>query len=112
MASGVSTGQTSLTGKNPFAILKASAIASTQSSTFPNNFVNLPKVTPPFLGPLEASEHKYTLVLDLDETLIHNVEFGSESYFLVRPGCVPFIENMAKYYEIVIFTAALQEYAD
>lgn len=30
----------------------------------------------------------------------------------MRPGCVQFIETMAKYYEIVIFTAALQEYAD
>ena len=30
----------------------------------------------------------------------------------MRPGCVQFIETMARYYEIVIFTAALQEYAD
>ena len=55
---------------------------------------------------------RYTLVLDLDETLIHNVEYGNDSFFLVRPGCVQFIELMAKHYEIVIFTAALQEYAD
>ena len=40
------------------------------------------------------------------------MEYGNDSYFLVRPGCVQFIELMAKYYEIVIFTAALQEYAD
>lgn len=40
---------------------------------FPNNFTNLPKVTPPFLGQLESGK-KYCLVLDLDETLIHNVE--------------------------------------
>jgi len=46
-------------------------------------------------------------VLDLDETLIHNVEHGNDSFFLVRPGCVEFIKNMAKHYEIVIFTAAL-----
>lgn len=44
--------------------------------------------------------------------MIHNVEYGSDSYFLVRPGCVYFIELMAKFYEIVIFTAALQDYAD
>ena len=117
-----SQGQTNLTGKNPFAILKASAIASVSAATFPNNFTNLPKVSPPFLGPIEESK-KYCLVLDLDETLIHNVEvsnlqqfkyfqYGAESYFLVRPGCIQFIETMAKYYEIVIFTAALQEYAD
>lgn len=68
-------GQTSLTGKNPFAILKASAIASTSQAVFPNNFTNLPKVSPPFLDPLEPSESdSYCLVLDLDETLIHNVE--------------------------------------
>lgn len=66
-------GQTALTGKNPFAILKASAIASTTQATFPNNFTNLPKVYPPFLDPIEP-QHKYCLVLDLDETLIHNVE--------------------------------------
>lgn len=69
----------SLTGKNPFAILKASAIASTSTAKFPNNFTNLPKVTPPFLPPLEgeAKNTTYTLVLDLDETLIHNVEVSS-----------------------------------
>jgi len=69
----------SLTGKNPFAILKASAIASTSTAKFPNNFTNLPKVTPPFLPPLEgeAKNTTYTLVLDLDETLIHNVEVRS-----------------------------------
>ena len=98
-----------MTGKNPFAVLKASAIAASQSAQFPNNFTNLPKVYPPFLQPLYGGEiaTRYTLVLDLDETLIHNVEYGQESFFLVRPGCVQFIELMAKYYELVIFTAAL-----
>ena len=65
-----------MTGKNPFAILKASAIASPTSAVFPNNFTNLPKVFPPFLPPLEEDKKNttYTLVLDLDETLIHNVD--------------------------------------
>jgi len=66
-----------LTGKNPFAILKASAM-TTQTAVYPNNFTNLPKCTPPFLPPLSSEEKskRYTLVLDLDETLIHNVEYG------------------------------------
>lgn len=36
-----------------------------------------------------GSEKKYTLVLDLDETLIHYVDNGDsgESYFLIRPYC-------------------------
>jgi hypothetical protein len=111
---GTGSGSSTLTGKNPFAILKASAIAATQKAVFPNNFTNLPKVSPPFLPPLTGKDKDttYTLVLDLDETLIHNVEYGQDSFFLVRPGCVQFIELMAQYYEIVIFTAALQEYAD
>lgn len=86
----IGTGTTTLTGNNPYAVLKASSIAATQKSVFPNNFTNLPRVSPPFLPPLEAHEKDkvYTLVLDLDETLIHNVEYGQESFFLVRPGCV------------------------
>ena len=63
-----------MTGKNPFAILKASAIADPATCVFPNNFTNLPKVSPPFLEPLDRDSDIYTLVLDLDETLIHNVE--------------------------------------
>jgi len=87
----VGTGQgTTLTGKNPFAVLKASAIAASQQAVFPNNFTNLPKVSPPFLKQIPGKEidEIYTLVLDLDETLIHNVEYGQESFFLVRPGCI------------------------
>ena len=61
-----------------------------------------------------ASERKYTLVLDLDETLIHYVDNGdsNESYFLIRPFCDKFLKEMAQYYEVVIFTAGVKEYAD
>ena len=31
---------------------------------------------------------------------------------MVRPGTEEFLEQMSKYYEIVIFTAATQDYAD
>jgi CTD small phosphatase-like protein 2 len=55
---------------------------------------------------------EFTLVLDLDETLVHYFESGSEGQFLVRPGCDRFLKQMNEYYEIVIFTAAMQDYAD
>ena len=32
-------------------------------------------------------------------------------YIVVRPGCVKFLNEMAKYYEVVIFTASLSKYA-
>lgn len=37
---------------------------------------------------------------------------GADSHFLIRPGCFEFLEEMAKYFELVIFTAAMQDYAD
>ena len=57
-------------------------------------------------------DSQYCLVLDLDETLIHYVENGPDSYFLVRPFCVEFLAELSQYYEIVVFTAGVQEYAD
>ena len=52
---------------------------------------------------------KYTLVLDLDETLVHYVEEEDNAYILIRPGAEKFIEELSKYYELVIFTAATQD---
>lgn len=67
---------------------------------------------PPFLPPRDPNDSEYCLVLDLDETLIHYFDMGAESHFLVRPGAMEFLVEMAKYYEVVIFTAAMQDYAD
>jgi len=59
-----------------------------------------------------SSSLKYTLVLDLDETLVHYVEDEESAYILIRPGAENFLEELSKYYELVIFTAATQDYAD
>ena len=82
-----------------------------------------------FLLPKKSSEfsNKKTLILDLDETLVHssftpfenndivlNVDFDGmiyDIYVLVRPGAEYFIKNISKYYELVIFTASLSNYA-
>lgn len=63
----------------------------------------------PFLDPIEP-HLEYVLVLDLDETLIHFNE-QLEKVF-VRPYAEKFLLQMSKYYEIVIFTAGMQDYAD
>ena len=44
------------------------------------------------------------MVLDLDETLVHFV--AKEKKFKLRPGCIQFLRDMSKYFEVVIFTAA------
>ena len=80
----------------------------------------LPPKSPEFLN-------KKTLILDLDETLVHssfepfpkndivlNVNFEGifyKIYVLVRPGVEEFIKNISKYYELVVFTASLSKYA-
>lgn len=65
------------------------------------------------LLPAIRTDRDYTLVLDLDETLIHFEENpDGTSQFLIRPFAQNFLKEISKYYEIVIFTAALKDYAD
>ena len=82
------------------------------SSYFKNNKTNV-SIPVPYLP--NWLNKPYTLVLDLDETLIHfkpnpnNEESGT---IKIRPYLYQFLDNVKKYYELVIFTAATQEYAD
>ena len=67
-------------------------------------------------------------MLDLDETLVHS-QFNqiwkpdytipvdiegrvSNIYVMKRPGAEYFLQQMAQYFEVVIFTASLSKYAD
>lgn len=71
----------------------------------------------PYLPPLSESEKNsvYTLVLDLDETLIHfecdeeEQDEDEQGYYLIRPGAIKFLNELSKYYELVIFTAAMPD---
>lgn len=71
---------------------------------------------------------KKTLVLDLDETLVHSTFEPVENPDLVlpvriqgmtyrinvmkRPGCEEFLARMGELFEVVVFTASLAEYAE
>ena len=89
--------------------------------------INNPNKNEKLLPPI--SVNKKTLVLDLDETLVHSqfIEFSTPSdvvikieventfhdiHVMVRPGVKEFLEEMEKLYEIVIFTASVSKYAD
>ena len=76
----------------------------------------------------EVFGNKKCLVLDLDETLVHSsfkyvraadfvipVEIDNQVhnvYVIKRPGVDKFLETVAKYYEVVVFTASVSRYGD
>lgn len=86
---------------------------------------NLSTVLPPRSNSLTTT---HTLVLDLDETLVHcsidaipnpdlqfPVEFSGQTfnvYVKIRPFLKHFMEQVSRLYEIVIFTASQRVYAD
>jgi Dullard-like phosphatase family protein len=80
-------------------------------------FEPLPPMLPnleevPKLPPL-ADPDTYTLVLDLDETLIHYYEQDGMGSYDIRPNMHEFLARMHQLgFELVIFTAATQDYAD
>ncbi|OLY84112.1 CTD small phosphatase-like protein 2 [Smittium mucronatum] len=94
----------------------------------------IPPVPPEYLNrefvlpPKPADGHPITLVLDLDETLVHcsvekipdpdfifSVKFNGavyDVYCRTRPYLQYFLEQISKQFEVVIFTASQQVYAD
>ena len=69
------------------------------------------KAMPPFIR--FPNKKKYTLVLDLEDTII-NVKIDSEGRLLcrMRPGLITFLNGIKPFYEIVSFTKLSKEYSD
>lgn len=72
---------------------------------------------------------KKTLVLDLDETLVHSSfkplpdadlvitlqvepDRAYNVYVMKRPGVEMFLRRLSRFYELVVFTASLSKYAN
>lgn len=93
-------------------------------------FAKLPKV---FFSPLNFNPTKHqrkTLILDLDETLIHslsktnrmstahmvevrlNSNLATLYYVYKRPFCDEFLRLVSNWFDVYIFTASAKEYAD
>ena len=74
-----------------------------------SNFRNIPA---PYIR--TKNNKNYSLVLDLDETLIHFKPGNNneEGVVRIRPGVNEFLEEIGQYYELIIFTTGTQEYAD
>ncbi|EAR88228.2 NLI interacting factor-like phosphatase (macronuclear) [Tetrahymena thermophila SB210] len=66
----------------------------------------------PYLPEMDK-KYNYTLVLDLDETLIHYTEaYNNVKQFVVRPYVQTFLHQISEFYEIVVFTAGMPDYAN
>lgn len=78
------------------------------------DFDNLPNTLPelPFL-PAENNLNKYTLILELEGVLINSsINEENELEFHKRPGLDEFLDELAKFYEIVIYSIGSKEYVD
>ena len=61
------------------------------------------------------NQKNYSLVLGLDETLVHfkmNPGNEGEGVLKVRPGVMEFLDAVDKFYELIIFTTTAQDYAN
>jgi CTD nuclear envelope phosphatase 1 len=99
----------------------------------------IPRRQPSYLNIEPTSQPRKTLILDLDETLIHSMSkggrmstghmvevrlnaaslgMGGQSQHPIlywvnkRPYCDEFLRRVCKWFNLVIFTASVQEYAD
>ena len=113
-------------------------IRTIQFSSLMNSYV-LMKSVPPYesipkyclrhnlLPPKQANLPSHTLVLDLDETLVHcyldepddyDISFpindGEEYrvYLCFRPYVFHFLDTMSRYFELIVYTAGIRQYAE
>jgi Dullard-like phosphatase family protein len=92
--------------KNGSIIASSSYIKENKNAI--NHFIPVPRLK-------KKSNKQYTLVLDLDETLIHFKAYpndDSSGILQFRPFLSEFLSNINNYYELIVFTAATQDYAD
>ena len=110
-------------------VATSSKLDTPRTARLGDDFTNLPKVEPPYLPPKAPNAPAYTLGLDLDETLIHYVDGNKnhgggdadilldadhedEPCFFIRPGLNQLLTSRAHHYELVLYTAAMRDYAD
>ncbi len=80
------------------------------------------KSTAPLTLPLPSYTSKYTLILDLDETLIYsqrNISYKlkkkeniNKKRIILRPGLREFLKEMKKIFELIIFSSGTVDYVN
>ena len=62
--------------------------------------------------PSMDKKYKYTIAIELDETLVHYVEDGENYYAKVRFGAENFLKNISDFFEIVVISSSGKEYSN
>ena len=104
-------------------------ISTSSQKSFLNPIITEPSCKLEKFLPPKISKKSKTLIIDLDETLVHSffdvypprkpeISFeilidkkNTQVYTLIRPGAAEFLEKMSEFFELVIFTASLSIYA-
>lgn len=68
-------------------------------------------INKPMLPPMDK-KYKYTIAIELDETLVHYCEDGENYYAKVRFGSENFLKNISDFFEIVVVSSSGKEYSN
>ena len=89
-----------------------------------DNYFQDSNFIPPFIRNEKPKNKRYTLILDLDETLVHverinqqinnnySCNKNDQKVINLRPGLFSFLNSIKPYYEIISFSTASKIYAD
>jgi len=78
-----------------------------------NNLNQKKRIISPYLN--DKNQKKYSLVMSLDETLIHfksNNINNNKGIMQLRPGLFQFFQKIKSFYEIIIFNSGNKKYSD
>ena len=66
----------------------------------------------PILPPIDKNKYKYSIAIELDETLVHYCEENDNYYAKVRFGSENFLKDISKFFEIIVVSTSGKEYSN
>jgi len=100
---------------NDFFRLNILRVNNFEGSIMASSYLKKNKYFEPIPAPYikEPCNKPYTLVLDLDETLVNfKIKSSKEGTLRARPFLFGFLEEMGHYYELIVWTSATEAYAN
>ena len=66
----------------------------------------------PILPLIDTKKYKFSIGIELDETLVHYCEEGDNYYAKVRFGSENFLKNLSNFFEIIVISTSGKEYSN